>query len=298
MVSRFRYIIPFLLLVLSCAQSFAQVGHRPLRIGLIADIQYADKEDSRTRFYRSSVPKLDEAVQFLNNEQLAFTVVMGDLVDEGPKDLQPILSLLDRLKAPHHHILGNHDFPKVFEKDVFKKFQMPKEYYSIDKSDWKFIFLNTNDLASYAVEPGSAKEKEFLQLQSQLKLSGKKNIPSYNGGIGYKQLKWLEGELKKAKKRGKKVMVFSHHPFLPQNGLETLNTDILVDLFVKYTEVKAVISGHHHPGNFEMYQGVPFITLEGMVETKENAYGSMDIFEDRIIIYGKGRMTSRDLPLR
>lgn len=298
MISKLSYILFPILSFLADAQSFAQTGHQPVRIGLIADIQYADKPDSRTRFYRSSVTKLDEAVQYLNKEQLAFTVVMGDLVDEGPQDLQPVLTLLNRLKAPYHCILGNHDYPKVFEKDLFKKFQMPKEYYSFDKNGWKFVFLNTNELASYAVQSGSAREKEFFRLQDRLKATGMKNIPSYNGGVGAEQLEWLERQLKEAQRTNKKVMVFSHHPFLPKNGLETLNSEELVQLFLKYPQVKAVISGHHHPGNFAMYQGVPFITLEGMVDTPENAYGSMDIFEDKIVVYGKGRMTSRELTLR
>lgn len=59
-------------------------------IGLIADIHYADKPDSRTRFYRSSVLELDEAVQYLNKEQLASDFVGSEdgreINDKMPMD--------------------------------------------------------------------------------------------------------------------------------------------------------------------------------------------------------------------
>ena len=62
----------------------------------------------------------------------------------------------------------------------------------------------------------------------------------------------------------------------------------------KYPQVKAVISGHHHPGNFADYKGIPMITLEGMIETiDQNAYGVLELYPRRIEIKGQGRMTSR-----
>ncbi len=295
MVKDLKQYLLMTMLVFSCANLFAQVENQPFKIGLIADIQYADKEDAKTRFYRSSIAKLQQAIQALNQEKLVFTVVLGDLVDEGPKDLTPILSSLNNLNAPYFNLLGNHDYPKFFEKDVYKKFHMPREYYALDKNGWKFIFLNTNELASYAVETGSDREKEFLALKDQLNQEGKKSIPSYNGGIGKQQIAWLQKELEEAKKSGKKVLVFSHHPFLPENGLETLNSKTLVSLFLKYPQVKAVISGHHHPGNYELFKGVSFITLEGMVETQENAFGYLEIFKDKVLLKGYGRMTDRTI---
>lgn len=294
----FKPHILFLSLLISSFISFAQDGPNFFRIGLIADIQYADKADSKTRFYRSSEPKLQEAVASLNKEDLAFTAVLGDLVDEGPKDLQPIMDLLNQLHAAHYQLLGNHDFPKVYERDLYRQFDMPHPYYTVEKDNWQFIFLNTNELASYAVEEGSKLERAYQKLITQVKAEGRRNAQPWNGGIAKKQFKWLERKLKAAERKGKKVVVFSHHPFLPANGLETLNSPELIALFVKYNTVKAVISGHHHPGNFEMYEGIPFITLEGMVETVNNAFGYMDIYPDKLIIHGQGRLTSRELPIR
>ncbi|ULT25824.1 metallophosphoesterase [Sphingobacterium sp. E70] len=59
-----------------------------------------------------------------------------------------------------------------------------------------------------------------------------------------------------------KVIVFTHHPLYPENGLEALNNREILTLIEKYPVVKVVISGHHHPGNFATYKGIPMITLE------------------------------------
>lgn len=297
MSNKIAFLLTFLI-SMNLSKSVGQVQDKPLQIGLIADIQYADKEYGKSRFYRSSIQKLEEAVSYLNQESILFNVVLGDLVDEGPKDLAPILSRLNELNAPHFNLLGNHDYPKEYQNKLFKTFEMDKEYYSLVKEGWKFIFLNSNELSSYAVKKGSKLEKEYTKLKSVLSTEGRQNVQDWNGGIGSKQLRWLEKELNSADKKGLKVIVFSHHPFLPENGLETLNNRVLINLFVKHKAVKAVLSAHHHPGNFEMYKSIPFITLEGMVETKSNAFGYMSLFPDKLIIHGQGRMTTREVSLR
>lgn len=50
----------------------AQTSKPSLRFGVIADIQYADQPDHGTRYYRTSLQKLDSCVTNLNLEPLAF----------------------------------------------------------------------------------------------------------------------------------------------------------------------------------------------------------------------------------
>ena len=47
--------------------------------GLIADIQYCDCDPSGTRFYRSSLTKLEEAVRSLRIDSPAFVVNLGEI---------------------------------------------------------------------------------------------------------------------------------------------------------------------------------------------------------------------------
>lgn len=293
------YKLCFLLFIFFHVNGYAQENNQNLRIGLIADIQYADKDDGKTRFYRASLDKLDDAIKSLNQDSLNFTAVFGDFVDEGPKDLEPILSRLKKLKAPFYGLLGNHDYPKEFDSKLYQKFGMENDYYAISKGNWHFIFLNSNELSSYAVEKGSKMEKDFLELESRQKALGRENVQPWNGGISRKQMTWLKKEIIRAERTGKNIIVFSHHPILPENGLEILNNQELLKFLVSHRSIKAVLSGHHHTGNFVNYEGLPLITLEGMVETKDqNAYGILEIADDHLEIKGFGRLVSRLIEIR
>lgn len=291
--------ISFLVLIISCACFLSQAQENAkslLRIGLIADIQYADKEDRGTRFYRTSVIKLSESVEVLNEQNVDFTVVLGDFVDEGPKDLPIILAALDTLKNPAYNLLGNHDFETVQNPhDLYKAFGMVSSYYVVDTAGWRFVFLNTNELSGYATIPNTALEKEYQRMSLALKMQNRTNAQPWNGGVGKKQMKWLHKKLKEAHKKKLNVLVFTHHPLLPEdNGHEALNNREILALLSKHKHVKAVISGHNHKGAFEIHDGLPCITLEGMVETADqNAYGILTLSDDKLTISGMGRMTSR-----
>jgi len=140
----------------------AQQPAPDLRIGLVADPQYADKDDRGARFYRRSLPKLDTAVRALNREAVDFTVVAGDLVDMGPKDLRPVMDRLANLDSPAHVLLGNHDYMDATDTDCLHKFfRMPAPYYAVEKGKWVFVLLNTNEIAPYAALPGTEKHAEW-----------------------------------------------------------------------------------------------------------------------------------------
>lgn len=73
------------LLGMSAAAAFAVAGasaaaattrgaEPPLRFGVIADCQFADKPDRGVRLYRQSISKLQEAVATLNEEDLRFAL--------------------------------------------------------------------------------------------------------------------------------------------------------------------------------------------------------------------------------
>ena len=93
----------------------ADAGAKPLlRIGLMTDLHYADKEPTKTRFYREALGKLDEAVDYFNKERPAFVVELGDLIDKAAtveqetEWLGTIEKHFARLSMPRHYVLGNH----------------------------------------------------------------------------------------------------------------------------------------------------------------------------------------------
>jgi len=286
------------LLFFLCFMARSAMAQQPaldLRIGLIADPQYADKDDRGTRFYRGSLPKLDAAVRALNQEAVDLTLVVGDMVDEGMKSIAPVMWRLGKLDKPVRVLLGNHDYVDPEDPDgVYRLFGMPAPYYTVEKGKWVFILLNTNEISPYAAPPGTENHSAWESMRDRLKAEGRKNVQPWNGGIGGKQMRWMEREIQKAAAGSKNVIIFTHHPLFPENGLEALNNREILAVIEKHPNVRAVISGHHHEGNFGTYKGIPMVTLEGMVETPdENAYGILELCEGELRIKGQGRMTSR-----
>ncbi|GAA4800431.1 metallophosphoesterase [Olivibacter ginsenosidimutans] len=280
--------------------SYGQQAEKPIRFGIIADPQYADKDDHGTRFYRNALQKLDTAVTFLNTQPLDFTVILGDFVDQGIKDLPPVMERLEKLKMPVYNVLGNHDYVDAPDRqNLYRHFKMKAPYYTFAKGEWLFIILNTNELSAYATNDNSTPHDDWAAMSDQLKAAGRKNVYPWNGGISKKQFQWMEKQLISAERKGKKVIILSHHPLFPENGLEALNNREILAAIDQHPCVRAVISGHHHPGNFAYYKDIPMITLEGMVETAhQNAYGTVKLSADTMIIEGHGRLSSRTLTFK
>lgn len=295
-----RYLTAPLLLCLTAGGAYSQEGSPLIRIGVIADIQYGDLEAAGTRYYRNSLGKLEAAVADLNSEKVDFTVNLGDLTDRNPGDLAPVLDRLKALDRKVYNTTGNHDYVGISDNGLlYKQLDMPGGYYSFTYGKWRFIMLNTNEIASYSNLAGTGKESELAAMLGDIKAGGRNNDKSWNGGVGAKQMKWLTGLLEKARRKGENVLVVTHHPLFPAEEFTALNNLQILEVLSSFSCVKGVISGHHHTGAFGTYEGVPCITTEGMVETeKSNAYGILEIYKDRLVLRGKGRTQSYDIQFR
>ena len=113
--------------------------------GLIADVQYADRDDRGTRAYRASLGKLEACVADLNSRDLDFTIQLGDFVDRRPESFAQVLPRYDALTMPHYHVLGNHDFPLPRDQ-VLRTLGMESAYYSFSSGGWRFVVLDTLDI--------------------------------------------------------------------------------------------------------------------------------------------------------
>ena len=277
---------------------FAQNNEIPLlRFGLITDTQYANSNTDGSRYYRNSLKKIRESISYFNDQKLPFTINMGDIIDRNFDDLDSVLNCLKHLDNKIYHLTGNHDYKGVTDnRKLYKKLSMPSEYYYFKKKDWVFIMLNTNEVAAYSNVAGTEKEQELLQMQSHIKATGGRQGARWNGGISAQQLQWLDKLLAKCEKSGDKVLIFSHHPLYPNSEFTALNNIEILETIEKHSCVKAIFCGHHHAGKFAIYKGIPVVTAEGMIETAEdNSFGVVEIFKDKILLEGKGRMTSRVL---
>lgn len=307
------YIILFQVFLLCCSSSRNDINDTAnisdttvvedtiIRFGLIADIQYCDCDTRGSRFYRDVLQKLDSSVDDLNKEKVQFTINLGDLVDrDTPRNIDSVLIRLGKLNTIVYNLAGNHDYGDVHNNDqLYEQLNMPAGYYSVIKGNWRFIMLNTNEIASYANVKDTEKEIELAEMLQKIKEEKRANGASYNGGISKKQMQWLEQELEKAKQESQNVLIFSHHPLYGIKGLTALNDLEIIELLSKYSaRVKGVISGHHHAGAFGVYKDIPYITTEGMIETETStAYGVVTITLDKIELEGRGRTKNHIIPL-
>lgn len=270
--------------------------------GVIADCQYADKDDSdivvagsHHVYYnrpRQSIEKLREAVQALNTHDLEFVVHLGDYTDKDLAHYDRLAEATSDLKVPLWHVLGNHEYWGVEgdEPRVLRTYGLERPYYSNVINGFRFIILDTNELGIMKHVEGTDEWQKGRALLDEMKSEGALNAYDWNGGVGKEQFEWLQNELNQSKANSERVVLFAHHPVFPPGALNTLNSNELLELFHQYDNIAAFINGHNHCGAFGIKNDVPYITVPGMVQTETNAFGVVTATANDISIQGYGRV--------
>jgi len=295
MKQRYFYIITVIMLISSCTQNEPQ-----LKVGLVADPQYADKPDQGKRYYSESIWKLEEAIETFNHGKVDFVQNLGDLIDEEWKSFDAILPVYDQLipGTGNYHLLGNHDFAvdSAHLTDVLEKLSMPDYYYSYSKKGWRFIVLDATDYSFYS---NAIHHHGLEQINSYFEnTKGKANHKSWNSAIGKEQQNWLEQELDSANVLNQKVIVFSHLPLRPLQDPHNLWNDYeIIRLIEKHSNVVAFINGHNHAGAYVYKNGIHYITIAGMVDTHVSSYGILELYSDSLIVKGYGNQKTLELKM-
>ncbi len=284
-----------------CSQLSPQAQSEPdVSIGVIADCQYDDREPRKARQYALSDGKLQQAVDSINGQSVDWTVHLGDFIDKDYANYQKLLPIWNTLAAPGHHVLGNHDFSveEHLKDSVPDLLGMPARYHDFSQGKWRFVIIDGNDLSLYAYPKSSelhkASEQAFANFQKTL--PQQKELHTYNGALGSKQLTWLKGVLEDSKAQGQQVVLFSHFPIFPQNAHNLWNDHQIIQLLEQYSGVFAWFNGHNHTGNYGFKNGIHYLTFKAMVNNKTNAFGIANFYPDRIEILGQGRQKSMTLP--
>ncbi len=271
-----------------------------VRIGVFADCQYCDCETKGSRFYRNSTDKLEKCIEHFNSvNNIDFIVNLGDLIDRDFESYIPVKNILQRSVNDIINLPGNHDLEVQNEylSKVPQELGLSEMYHSYVSNGWMFIFTDGNDLSFKSEDPEKIKKAE--ELTSVLEKEGKPNYYEWNGGIGEKQLKWMEKQLKKAERKNLRAAVFCHYPLLPLGAHSLWNYEEVMKLIEKYDCVKLWMNGHNHAGGYAIHDGIHFVTLNGMVETEDqNAFAEVTFSDNIIEIFGFGRVESRKLAIK
>ena len=283
-------------IVLKCSlvAEEAQTKKPLFRFGAVADCQYCNKT-SIVRKYSLSIQKLRACVDHYNKLDLAFVVHLGDFIDRDFESFAKVTPIYNRLKAPHYHVLGNHDFSVTDDKKALVPAQLglKERYYDFTHKGWRFLALDGNDVSLHAYPKNAPRTKAAATFHRGLKAG----TPNWNGAVGKGQLEWIKNKLEIATKNHEKVILFCHFPIYPANVHNLWNADTLTQLLSKYSCVVAYINGHNHEGNYGIKNQIHYLTLKGMVNTTENAYSIIEIHKDQLLLKGVGRQEDRKMPL-
>jgi len=273
-----------------------------LRLGIVADPQYADIEPNVAldRYYAGSLGKLTEAVSVFNATELDFVITLGDIIGHDWKSFNDILPIYETLRHKRLFLLGNHDFavPPQHLGEIPARLGMPGRYHDFSIGNWRFVILDGNDVSVFSAPPGDPRTALAAARLRALQAKGAINAHPWNGSLSDEQFTWLSGILEKAEVDGEAVLVLGHYPVFPPNQHAMWDSERIIDLLTGFACFKGYFCGHNHDGNFGEVGGRPFVTFRGMVDTEsQNTFAIVEIFEDRIEIEGFGREESRVLRL-
>ncbi|TDU64561.1 alkaline phosphatase [Prosthecobacter fusiformis] len=239
-----------------------------LRVGLMTDLHYADKEATKTRFYREALSKLDEAVEFMNREKPAAVIELGDFIDQAPTVEQELewLKTMEqhyaKLAMPRHYVLGNHCVGTLTKAEFAAHTGAALSgYSSFEKNGIRFILLD----ACFR-EDGIA--------------YGRSNFHWKDCHIPAQELSWLKDELARATGP---VIVMAHQRLDMDVAHAVKNAAEVRAILEQSKKVLAVFQGHSHKNDLQQINGIPYCTLVAMIEgsgQENNGYTLLDVLPD------------------
>lgn len=286
-------------LLLLASTAVAQTSEQPLfTFGVIADVQYADRDNHNTRHYRGSLKKFSDAIEVFNNQKVDFVISLGDFINDDYRSFDTLGKISRQLKAHLYQVIGNHDY-EVEDKDkakVLKALKLKRSYYSFKRSHWKFIVLNGLDISLMGNRKGSSKYKKAEEIFNKLKAEGAPGAKPWNGTLDEKQITWMKEEIRKAEKKKQKVIILCHYPLYPDHSPQILwNVSEIRNAIEGRDNVVAYFNGHVHVSQYFFNNGVNYVSFKGMVEKDDNAFAIVTVYKNRLEIKGYGAEIDRIL---
>ncbi|MCF7784481.1 MAG: metallophosphoesterase [Prosthecobacter sp.] len=254
-----------------------------LRVGLMTDLHYADKEPTKTRFYREALGKLDEAVAHMNREKPALVVELGDFIDQADSVereiewLKTMESHFAKLTMPRHYVLGNHCVGTLTKQEFAQHTKATGGHAAVEAGGATFLILD----ACFR-EDGTPYERKNFNWQDA-------NLPK-------PELAWLEAALSKA---SGPVIIFAHQRLDMDKAHAVRNAAQVRALLEKSGKVLAVFQGHSHKNDYQQIASIHYTTLVAMVEgsgAENNGYTMLDVMADGSMrLNGFRRQTNRTL---
>ncbi|MCG6158135.1 metallophosphoesterase [Rubinisphaera margarita] len=246
---------------------FAENQSPSVRIGLVTDLHYADKNPGGSRHYRETLDKLEDAGRQFQQDQPAHVVELGDFIDAADsvevekKYLRRINKEFAALPGQKHYVLGNHCVDTLTKDEFLGEVGQKHSYYSFDAGGFHFVVLDAcfrSDGTSY----------------------GRKNFQWTDPNVSKEQLEWVAADLKES---GKNTIVFVHQRLDVSNSYGVKNASEVRQVFEESGKVLAVFQGHSHKNDLKDINGIHYCVHRAMVEgsgPENNGYSMLDVFAD------------------
>jgi len=216
-------------------KAISNIQKENLKFGVCADIhkdimQYSDF-------------RLKTFIEKASARDLDFIIQLGDFC-RPYKYNREFLSIWDKYVGDKYHVIGNHEMDGGFSrKDVIDFWDIPKQYYSIDKNGFHIIVLDGND-----------------------KNPSKDKASGYARFIGETQMNWLKADLNSTKLP---CIIFSHQT-LENNDDGIENRAEIREMFeaenrrAGFNKIIACFSGHHHTDYVAEINDIYYIQINSM----------------------------------
>ncbi|GFP99035.1 manganese-dependent ADP-ribose/cdp-alcohol diphosphatase [Phtheirospermum japonicum] len=266
--------------------------------------------DGVPRYYRHSQLVLQRASRKWKERKVNFVINFGDIVDGFcPKDqsLTTIKKIADEFNifnGPVYHMIGNHCLYNLPREKLLPLLNIHNRnnlaYYDFSPvPEYRFVVLDGYDISAIGWPKDHPKT---LKKNSPNGLVGReRRFLMFNGAVGKEQLEWLDNVLQEATKLNQKTVICCHLPLDPQaasNEALLWNHDEVMDVIHRYDCVKLCLAGHDHKGGYSVDSyGVHHRILEAALDCPPgtDAFGCIDLFHDRLILYGTDRLKSQEM---
>lgn len=261
----------------------------PVRIGLVADVQYADLDDREGARFRSSLDRLAGALERFVAAGVERVVQLGDVI-EGHDDVERSVADLERVLAtfaasglPVEHVVGNHCL-SVPRAELHERLGIAAARRSFSVGAWRFVILDSMELSLRGGDPDAARAWLAAHPLAEYPCANE-----WNGGFGGAQLDWLEVQLATAARRGERVVVVSHHPVHPEAARPKYPAWDHEEARARLAELPrpaAWFAGHDHAGGRAVADRVEYRTLPGVVaaEGGERPTLILELHADRLVL--------------
>lgn len=252
-----------------------------LKIGFVSDIHIgpaAYHEGKLRKLTHHATRLLRDVVQRMNTEiRPDLLVNLGDDIEDESHDADlarylECQALLREAKAEVVNVAGNHDSIHLAREELTHAWGHEGNlHYSIDRGGFHLVILHTIERKDVDVR------------------------------IPQAQLEWLEADLAATRSP---VIVLMHHSAseqdlddsfwfhgLPQLALVKERAELRA-ILERSGKVRVVINGHVHRNHFDVIGGIPYITMQSLIENLDEdapgrpaaAYGVLTIDDHRAVM--------------